>query len=175
EKAAALIEITWEPLPVITDPREAMKDEILLHPEAESNTYKHYRFRKGDMAAGWAEAEVIVEGDYYLPFQEHAYLQPEAGVAYIDEEGRITVEIAGQWTHEDQGQIAHALALPAEQIRIIYPAIGGAFGGREDMSLQIVLALAVMRLNERGVKRPVRMQWSREESIVGHHKRHQAF
>src|SRR5690606_1207736 len=56
EKAAALIDITWEPLPVITDPREAMKDEILLHPEAESNTYKHYRFRKGDMAAGWAEA-----------------------------------------------------------------------------------------------------------------------
>ena len=83
-----------------------------------------------------------------------------------------SVEIAGQWTHEDQLQIAHALDLPADRVRIIYPAIGGAFGGREDMSLQIVLALASLRLAELGETRPIRSQWSREESIVGHHKRH---
>ena len=141
-----------------------------LHPE--SNVYVTYRIRKGDMAEGWEQAEVVVEGSYEVPYQEHAYLQPEAAVSYIDEEGRITVDIAGQWTHEDQEQIAHALDLPPEQVRVIYPAIGGAFGGREDMSLQIVMALAAWRLAERGEHRPIRCQWSREESIVGHHKRH---
>ena len=73
-------------------------------------------------------------------------MQPEAGLGYIDEEGRVTVMVGGQWTHEDQEQIAHALGLPLEQVRVIYPAIGGAFGGREDMSVQIVLALAAWRL-----------------------------
>ncbi|MBL8107992.1 MAG: molybdopterin-dependent oxidoreductase, partial [Anaerolineales bacterium] len=101
------------------------------------------------------------------PMQEHAYLQPEAGLAHIDEEGRVTVWVAGQWTHEDQHQIAHALNLPPEKVRVIYPAIGGAFGGREDMSVQIVLALAALKL-----QRPVKIIWSREESIIGHHKRH---
>ena len=67
--------------------------------------------------------------------------------------------MAGQWTHEDQEQIAHALGLPREQVRVIYPAIGGAFGGREDMSVQIVLALAAWRLHQRGVDRPVKIIW----------------
>jgi CO/xanthine dehydrogenase Mo-binding subunit len=88
--------------------------------------------------------------------QEHAYLQPEAGLAYIDDEGRIAVECGGQWTHEDRHQIAHALNMPNENIRVIYPAIGGAFGGREDMSVQIVLALAAWKLG-----RPVKIIWSR--------------
>ncbi len=126
------------------------------------------------MDAGWAAADVVLEGEYRLPYQEHAYLQPEAGVGYIDEAGRVTVEIGGQWTHEDREQVAHALGLPEEQVRIIYPAIGGAFGGREDMSLQIVLGLAALRLHERGINRPVRIIWTREESIIGHHKRHPA-
>ena len=124
------------------------------------------------MKPGWEQADVVVEGTYEVPFQEHAYLQPEAGLSYIDELGRVTVEIAGQWTIEDQGQIAHALDLPMDQVRVIYPAIGGAFGGREDQSLQIVLALAAIKLRNKGINRPIRSQWSREESIVGHHKRH---
>ena len=88
-------------------------------------------------------------------------MQPEAGLGYIDEQGRVTVVVAGQWTHEDQDLIAHALDLPHDQVRVIYPAIGGAFGGREDMSIQIVLALAVSR-----VRRPIKTIWSREESIL---------
>ncbi|MEM7330939.1 MAG: molybdopterin cofactor-binding domain-containing protein, partial [Chloroflexota bacterium] len=132
------------------------------------------QIRKGDMDAGWGEADVIIEGDYTLPYQEHAFLQPEAGLGYIDEEGRITVEIGGQWVHEDLEQIAHALDLPQKQVRVIYPAIGGAFGGKEDMTLQIVLGLAAMKLREMGIDRPVRIIWTREESILGHHKRHQA-
>jgi CO/xanthine dehydrogenase Mo-binding subunit len=93
----------------------------------------------------------------------------------MDEEGRVTVQVAGQWTHEDQEQIAHALQLAPDQVRVIYPAIGGAFGGREDMTVQIILALAAWRLAQRGVKRPVKIVWSREESMLGHHKRHPMF
>ncbi len=168
-----LIVVDYEDLPVITDPLEAMKEgAVTIHPERDSNIFCHYRIRKGDVEAAFAQADVIIEGEYRTPAQEHAYLQPEAGVSYIDEEGRVTVVVGGQWAHEDQEQVAHALGLPLEQVRIIYPPIGGAFGGREDMSVQIVLALAVWRLQQRGIHRPVKIIWSREESIIGHHKRH---
>ena len=172
--AAAAIVVVWEALPVLDDLDAALNSQVRLHPEngKDSNVYQHYRIRKGDMAAGWAAADVVVEHTYEFPYQEHAYLQPEAAVSYIDTQGRVTVEIAGQWVHEDREQIAHALDIREEEVRVIYPAIGGAFGGREDTSLQIVMALASWRLAERGEHRPIRCQWSREESIVGHHKRH---
>ncbi len=172
-QARDLIEVTYEDLPVVTDPEAALQpDAPLLHPDKGSNTIIAYRVRKGDVEAAFAQADVIIEREYRTPPQEHAYLQPEAGVAYLDAEGRITVVVAGQWTHEDQEQIAHALGLPKERIRVVYPAIGGAFGGREDMSVQIVLALAVLKLAEKGIRRPVKIVWSREESIIGHAKRH---
>jgi CO/xanthine dehydrogenase Mo-binding subunit len=173
DTAIELIAIEWEQLPIVTDPEVAIKDETILHREYDSNIRTHFKIRRGDPDAAWEKSDVIVESTYRLPHQEHAFLQPEAGIGYIDEEGRVTVEVSGQWTHEDQEQIAHALGLPVERVRVIYPAIGGAFGGKEDMSLQIVLALSAMRLHERGIDRPVRIIWSREESIVGHHKRHQ--
>jgi CO/xanthine dehydrogenase Mo-binding subunit len=180
EKAAAeaveLIEVTYEDLPLLTSPREAMAPGAYqLIPDKPGNLICHYKIRKGDALAALATADVVVESKYTTHFQEHAYLQPEAGLAYIDDQGRITVEAAGQWTHTDQEQVAHALGLPPEQVRIIYPAIGGAFGGREDMSVQIVLALAVWRLEQRGIRRPVKIIWSREESIIGHGKRHPMF
>lgn len=172
-QARDLIVVDYEDLPLVTDMLQAMQpDATLLHLDRSSNVFCHYRIRKGDVQTAFQQADVIVEGEYRTPWQEHAYLQPEAGLAYIDEEGRVTVQVAGQWTHEDQQQIAHALALPLEQVRVIYPAIGGAFGGREDMSVQIVLALAAWRLQQRGIQRPVKIIWSREESIIGHHKRH---
>jgi CO/xanthine dehydrogenase Mo-binding subunit len=178
-QARDLIRVEFRDLPVVSDPLSGMQsDAPILHPGRDSNIFCHYRIRKGIYAEegksgdAMEGADVIIEGEYCTPMQEHAFLQPEAGIAYIDEEGRITVQVAGQWTHEDQEQIAHALGLPLDQIRVIYPAIGGAFGGREDMSVQIVLALAVWRLNQRGINRPVKIIWSREESIIGHHKRH---
>ena len=172
-QALDLIEVDYQDLPVVTDPLLAMQsDAQLLHPDRGSNIFCHYRIRKGDVDLAFSQADVIVEGEYRTPAQEHAYLQPEAGLGYIDEQGRITVNVAGQWTHEDQKEIAHALDLPPEQVRVIYPAIGGAFGGREDMSVQIVLALAAWRLHQQGISRPVKIIWSREESIIGHHKRH---
>lgn len=168
-----LIKVEYEDLPVITDMEKAMQeDAVLLHPDRGSNIFTHYRIRKGDVEDGFANADVIVEGEYHTPAQEHAYLQPEAGLGYIDDQDRVTVHVAGQWTHEDQQQIAHSLNIPLEQVRVIYAAIGGAFGGREDMSVQIVLALAAWRLHQRGIDRPVKIIWTREESIKGHHKRH---
>ncbi|HEB65752.1 MAG TPA: aldehyde oxidase [Chloroflexi bacterium] len=172
-QARALIEVEYEDLPVVEDVEAAVQEDApLLHPDRGSNVFQHYRIRKGDVEAAFAQADVVVEGEYRTPAQEHAFLQPEAGLGYIDEEGRVTVVVGGQWTHEDREQIAHALDLPEEQVRVIYPAIGGAFGGREDMSVQIVLALAAWRLHQRGINRPVKIVWSREESIIGHHKRH---
>jgi CO/xanthine dehydrogenase Mo-binding subunit len=167
-KAAKLIHVEYEDLPTVFDPFEAMEDGApQLQENILNNVLVHFRTRHGDMEAGWAQAEVVIEGEYSTGYQEHAYLQPEAGLGYIDEKGRTTIVVAGQWTHEDQDLIAHALNLPHEEIRVIYPAIGGAFGGREDMSIQIVLALAVNR-----VRRPIKAIWSREESIQYHHKRH---
>ena len=173
KKAIKLINVRYKDLPVVTDSLQAMDDKaILVHPDKGSNVISHFKIRKGDVEDAFTKADVIIESIYRTPVQEHAYLQPEAGVAYIDDEGRITVEVAGQWTHEDREQIAHSLDLPEEQVRVIYPAIGGAFGGREDMSVQIVLALAAWRLSQKGINRSVKTIWSREESIIGHHKRH---
>jgi CO/xanthine dehydrogenase Mo-binding subunit len=173
-KARSLIHIEWEPLPIVGSMEDALKDDVIIQPWHGSNVLKKYQIRKGDMDAGWDEADVILEGTYHLPYQEHAFLQPEAGVSYIDDQGRVTVEVGGQWAHEDREQVAHSLGLPEENVRIIYPAIGGAFGGKEDMSVQIVLGLAAKHLHERGINRPVRLIWTREESIFAHHKRHQA-
>ena len=173
DKARALINVEYEDLPVITDIEDAIKeDAVIIHPNNGSNIFSQFRIKNGDMKSGIHLSDFIIEDMYETPAQEHAYLQPEAGYGYIDEEERITVVVAGQWAHEDREQIAHALDIPEEKIRVIYPAIGGAFGGREDMSIQIVLALAVMKLHERNINRPVRIIWSRKESIIGHHKRH---
>ncbi len=183
EEAAArgrdLVRVEYEDLPLLTDPFAALepgapqlhsdRQPSSIHPElcTDGNRISHHQIRKGNMAEGWAMADVTVEGEYFTPAQEHAYLQPEAGLATIDDDGRVTVFVGGQWTWEDQQAIAHALDLPPEQVRVVYPAIGGAFGGREDMSVQIVLALAAWKL-----RRPVKMVWNREESILGHCKRH---
>ncbi len=166
--AAARIQVTYDDLPGLFDPFAAMADGApQLIPNYPGNLIAHYRIRTGEMDAGWAAADVVVEGEYSTGYQEHAYLQPEAGLGYIDEQGRVAVIVAGQDAHEDREQVSHALGLEEAEVRIIYPAIGGAFGGREDMSIQIVLALAAQ-----AVRRPVKTIWSREESIRYHHKRH---
>ena len=165
--AATLLDIEWEPLPIVENVAQARTDDTLVHGELASNSYHQLKIRKGDMAAGWADAEVVVEGTYELPHQEHAFLQTESATAWI-EDGVVTVETGGQWAWEDQQQVAHALDVDPAQVRIVYSAIGGAFGGKEDMSLQIVLALAARKVHALGIDRPVHCTWSREESIVGH-------
>jgi CO/xanthine dehydrogenase Mo-binding subunit len=176
QRARDLIRVEYEDLPVVTDPREAMKPGApVVHDTWPDNVQSHQRIRKGDVAAVFARDDVVVvESDYFTPHQEHAYLQPEAGIGYIDEQGRVTVHSAGQWSHDDQHQIAHMLDLPLDQVRVIYAPAGGAFGGREDMSVQHLLALAAYCLDRRNVLRgrAVKTVWDRKESFRGHHKRH---
>ncbi len=168
EAGARLVRIDFEDLPAVTDPRMALAEGApLVHRSLGTNLLLHAPIRKGDVARGFQEADVTLDGEFELSWQEHAFLQPESGIAYPDEQGRIVIETAGQWLHEDRRQIAAALRLPEERVVVRYAAIGGAFGGREDLSLQHLLALAAWRF-----QRPVALVWSREESMIAHHKRH---
>jgi CO/xanthine dehydrogenase Mo-binding subunit len=174
EAAAAsgrdLIDVSYENLPAVTDPRKGMSPGApRIHEDRPGNILDHIRIHRGDAAAALSKADVVVESAYYVPMQEHAYLQPEAGLSYMDDD-MIVVESAGQWAHHDQRQIAASLGLPIERVRVVYRSIGGAFGGREDISVQLALALAAWKTG-----RPVKIVWSREESIRGHCKRHQMF
>jgi CO/xanthine dehydrogenase Mo-binding subunit len=165
---AALVRVDYEDLPVVDGPRAALAAGApLVHESRGTNLVSRCPVRKGDAAAALAKADVVLEGEFSTGWQDHAYLQPEAGVAYLDDAGRVVVETAGQWLHEDRRQIAEVLGLPEDRVVVRYAAIGGAFGGREDLSVQHLLALAALKFG-----RPVALQWSREESMIGHHKRH---
>jgi CO/xanthine dehydrogenase Mo-binding subunit len=165
---AKRVSVAYEDLPSITDPLLALQaDAPLVHTERDSNVLLHVPIRKGNTEKAFESADVVLSDIFTTSWQEHAYLQPEAGIAYYDEQHRLVIETAGQWLHEDRRQVAAILRLPEEQIVIRYAAIGGAFGGREDLSIQHLLALATWKLN-----RPTALTWSREESIIAHHKRH---
>jgi CO/xanthine dehydrogenase Mo-binding subunit len=172
-QALALIAVDYEVLPVLDDPNKAMQpDAPVLHNYLGHNVFTHRKIRTGDVNKGFDEADVIVEASYLTPIQEHLFFEPEGGVGYVDQDGVVTCHVTGQWPHHDKKQICHALALPEEKVRVIYPVIGGAFGGREDVSIQIVLALAVWRLHQRGMNRPIKITLTREESTLVHCKRH---
>lgn len=166
-RAGLLVEIAYTDLPFAGDALGALEpDAPLVHPERGTNVLLHQKIRKGDVAAALAQADVVLSGTFTTSWQEHAYLQPDAGIAYYEGE-TLVVETAGQWLHEDLRQIAAMLELEESAVAIRYAKIGGAFGGREDLSVQALLALATFV-----TKRPTAIVWSREESIVGHHKRH---
>jgi len=172
-RGAEAVDVTFVDLPPVLDPKEAMSaDSPLVHAGRDSNVLQRVRIRKGDVDAALDEADVVLEGEFSTTWQEHAFLQPEAGTAWVEPDGRLVIETAGQWLHEDRRQIAAMLRLPEDQVTVRYNAIGGAFGGREDLSMQHVLALAAWILRDRFPGRAVALQWSREESITGHHKRH---
>ncbi|GAC1432078.1 MAG: hypothetical protein NVSMB54_27670 [Ktedonobacteraceae bacterium] len=165
---AKLVTVNYENLPMVTDARAALAPNApLVHEHLRSNELLHVPIHKGDVTGAFAEADVVLDGEFTTSWQEHAFLQPEAGIAYVDDHNRVILETAGQWLHEDRRQIAMILQLPEEQVVVRYTAIGGAFGGREDLSIQHVLALAAWKL-----RRPCALVWSREESMIAHHKRH---
>lgn len=167
--AAKRIRVEYEVLPTLFDPDEAMKPEVLpLHPEiCPTNVLYHLPIRRGSMEEGWARAEVVVEREYSTQHVDHAFLQPEAVLANIDERGHVVVQTATQYAHYDRGEIAHALGLRFSQVQVKTLAVGGAFGGREDISLQIIAALMAWK-----TLRPVKMENTREESFYSHSKRH---
>jgi len=166
-KAVKLIEVEVEELEVISDPLRAMeKDAPLIHQDG--NILATHYLEKGDIKKGFAEADVIVEKEYGTSFLDQVPLQVEAGVGLYDQKNEvIKLWVASQWLHDTQADVAQSLGLPKEKIRIIQPAIGGAFGKKEDISVHIHLALAAIE-----TKRPVKLIYTREESMITQSKRH---
>ncbi len=165
EAAAKAVVIEYDALPPLFDPVEAMKDEVKVH-EGKSNIIYHYKCRRGDVDKAFEEADVVVENTYYSPFVDHVFLQLESGLSYM-EEGRLVLVASSQYPHFDRLEIAEALGLEEDQVIIRNPAVGGAFGGREDITMQIHLGLATLLTG-----RPVKITYTREESFYAHSKRH---
>jgi CO/xanthine dehydrogenase Mo-binding subunit len=164
---AAKVKITYEELPALFDPIEAMQPGApRVHPDRENIIY-HLPIRKGNIEAGFAAADVIVENTYRTQLLDHAFLQPEAAVARVDERGHLVIYVATQYVHWDRVEVARVLGWNQDRIRIVAPAVGGAFGGREDMTLQTLVALLAVH-----TRRPAKMVLTREESFLAHSKRH---
>ncbi len=160
------IHVEYEPLPVVTDPVRALEpDAPRVHEQG--NLVSEARVLRGDVEEAFRNAAVVVEQTYETPFNEHAFLEPETSVAVPREDGGITIYVGSQIPFADQAQVAASLALPVEKVRIIQSAVGGAFGGKEDISTQIHAALLAQATG-----RPVKLSLSRRESIRVHPKRH---
>lgn len=165
EKALKLIEIEYEPLPGVYDPLEAMKPGApIIHPP--DNIVGRWKIRKGNVNEGFERADLIVENTFRVPYQEHAYLEPEAGVAWIDERGVITIRVSTQVV-EHFRSIARAVGVSQNKIHIQGTMVGGGFGGKEDITVEIYLALMAKHTS-----RPVKLVYTREESFLAHAKRH---
>ena len=164
-RALAAIVVDYEPLDPLVDPaRAASTVTPPIHPDG--NVIRHIRIEHGDPAA---TGDVVVEGVYEVGMQDQAFLGPESGLAVPDGEGGVDLWVATQWLHEDRDQVAACLGLPHEQVRLHLGGVGGAFGGREDLSMQVHACLLALRTG-----RPVRMSYLRDESFVGHVHRHPA-
>ncbi|BEV71541.1 molybdopterin-dependent oxidoreductase [Paludibacterium sp. THUN1379] len=189
QAAARLLVVEYEPLPAVFDPREAMRpgapvvneyeDRFFFYDEAMTQSWTrpedkglpnvifHYRCRKGDTDAVWQDCAVVAEGEFHSPFVDHAFLQTESGLAYRDEDGKLVVCVASQYPHFDRLEIADALGVPESELRVLNLAIGGAFGAREDITIQIHAALGCLLTG-----RPVKIAYERDESFLAHSKRH---
>jgi len=165
-QARELIKVEYEVLSPLTDPQRALEvDAPQLHPKGNLGSELH--LGHGDVEAGFAAADYIFESHYQTGRQEHAFLETEAGVAYYDDNDILTVIAGGQNPFKDMSQIVAALGLPESKIRVLNPPMGGAFGGKEDISVQIHLALVTYH-----TKRPCRLMLDREESLRVGVKRH---
>jgi len=175
-RAAAAIVVEYEPLEPVADMERATELPD-LHPDRPThghgylddprpNVVRHIRIRHGDVDAA---GDVSVTGVYDIGSQDQAFLGPESGLAVPDGEGGVDIYVATQWLHVDRGQVAPCLGLPLEQVRIHLAGVGGAFGGREDLSMQVHGAMLALHTN-----RPVKIVYNREESFTGHVHRHPA-
>ena len=175
-RAAELIRVEYAPLEPVAD-MERATEQTDLHPERPTrghgyrdddrpNVVRNMVIRHGDPDA---QAEVSVAGVYDVGIQDQAFLGPESGLAVPDGEGGVDVYVATQWLHVDRAQVAPCLGLPLEQVRIHLAGVGGAFGGREDLSMQVHGAMLALHTN-----RPVKIVYNREESFTGHVHRHPA-
>lgn len=163
-RALQKIKVEYEVLEPLTDAEEAMKEGApRLH--LSGNLLRHIHIRHGEPES--AEAEVVVTGEYEVGMQDQAFLGPESGLAVPDGQGGVDLYISTQWLHIDRDQVAESLGLPPERVRLVLSGVGGAFGGREDLSMQIHACMLALETG-----RPVKMVYNREESFFGHVHRH---
>ncbi len=168
KRALAKIKVVYELLPAVFDAEEAMRPGApAVHQYAPDNITKHIPIRVGDVAKGFAESDLVVEQTYSTQAVEHAYLEPEAGLAYVDHDGVVTVVSPDQNITHHRHMLARIIAKPINKVRFIMSPVGGGFGGKEDMIYQGMLALMTMK-----TRRPVRYVYTREESIISTAKRH---
>ena len=164
-RAAAAVTVDYEVLTPVTDGEAALRPGAdPVHPDG--NLVRHVRIRRGDPQA---QADIVVSGRYQVGMQDQAFLGPESGLAVPAEDGGIELYVATQWLHVDQAQIAASLGMPEDKVRLVLAGVGGAFGAREDLSMQIHACLLALHTG-----RPVKMVYSREESFFGHVHRHPA-
>ena len=166
ERALKMIHVEYQPLPGVFDPIEGMKPNAPQVEEGKSNIVTHYEVVKGEVKEGFSKADIIVENTYRVPFVDHAYIEPESGVAWIDEDGVINIRVSTQVIEHFRG-VADVLALPHNRVRVIGTYVGGGFGGKEDITVETFLALLTYKTG-----RPVKLTYTREESILCHSKRH---
>ncbi len=168
--AAAAVDkilVTYRDLPILSSYDEALKpDAVRLH-ERPDNIIATMESGRGDVDKGFADAALIMEGDYETQYVEHAYLEPESCIALVDEKGMLTIHVASQGPPMDAAEISHVVGLPVERIRIAGMPMGGGFGGKEDISVQIIAALGTLATG-----RPVKYTFTRRESIRTSGKRH---
>ena len=175
-RAAELVKVEYEPLELVVDPERATEQEP-LHPDRPTmghgyrddprpNVVRHMVIHHGNPDT---PGDVTVEGVYEIGIQDQAFLGPESGLAVPDGEGGVDIYVATQWLHVDRDQVAPCLGLAPEQVRLHLAGVGGAFGGREDLSMQIHGAMLALHTS-----RPVKLVYGREESFVGHVHRHPA-
>lgn len=165
QDALEAIEVEYEPLPGVYDPAEALRDGApLVHPEG--NLLARWQVRCGDVERALAQSDIVVEQTYRCQWVDHAYLEPEAGVAWVDADGVLTIRVSTQ-VIEHFRDVADVLGLPHSKVRVIGTYVGGGFGGKEDVTVETFLGLLAWR-----TRRPVRMVWSRQESLLARPKRH---
>ncbi len=165
-RALELIEVDYEPQPVISDPVYARNpDAPALHPNG--NLLKHIKVRKGSVEDGFNEADIVLEHTYFTPTTDHAFLEPECSIAHPTADGRMEIYVGSQIPYSDRSQVARALGWPDERVRVIGQLMGGGFGGKEDIAGQIHAALLADKTG-----RPVKLLFDRHESLLVHPKRH---
>jgi nicotinate dehydrogenase large molybdopterin subunit len=168
KRALGAIKVVYDLLPAVFDPHEAIRPGApVLHSAAPNNVTKHIPIRVGDVETGFAQSDLVVEETYTTQAIEHAYLEPEAGLAYVDHDGVVTIVSPDQNVTHHRHMLARIIAKPISKVRFIMSPVGGGFGGKEDMIYQGMLALLVMK-----TQRPVRLVFTREESIISTAKRH---
>jgi CO/xanthine dehydrogenase Mo-binding subunit len=168
KRALSSINVIYAPLPSVFDPEEALcPGAPVLHDYAPDNVTKHIPIRVGDTEKGFAESDLVIEETYSTQPIEHAYLEPEAGLTYVDHDGVVTIVSPDQNITHHRHMLARIIAKPISKVRFIMSPVGGGFGGKEDMIYQGMLALLAMK-----TQRPVRLVFTREDSIISTAKRH---